>query len=524
MKKSQTIKKITALLLAMVMLLLTSCSVVDTGIEESSTDDEAETEAIVTFNETTQNVTKSETVFVNLDSAGKAKTITVSDWLHADKSGVYINDLTSLKDFKATKGNASSVSQNGEVTWQAESSDIYYEGEGTEPLPVDISIKYFLDEKEMTSEEIAGQSGNFRMEVTMKNNISEEFEIEGKKVTMYTPVVAVGGMMLSYENFSNIEVTNGMSVGSGSFEAVVLAGAPGLNESLNLNNLNIAGFENFSFPETFTVSATVTDFSLGDAYFAIIPLSSLNLNIGLPQSVEDVKNALNEIQNVQQILNQIDPNGILAEFMSDSMAIKEMLDIMQKGLNVYNENQALMDVMSEQLTPENIELLTNFLNSLDTEEMKPMLDLLSNIPALQSVIDSLLQLSTGIGEIMPVLNSFSAALENPEIAASLENLPETLDTLTELMNYLNENKELLDVMTTLMESDNIHKLSDILDKITSETSNTGNADVSDLSEDAKDLILRAEHWMSFDYGIYTNAPDYMQTSCMFICKTDPIKK
>ena len=523
MKKSYTVKRITAFLLILVLLVLTSCSV-ETGTSEPSTDRNDEPAVFDIYNETTENIKKSETVYVNMDAAGNVKNITVSDWLHADKSCVYINDVTTLKDFVTTKGNASYISPDGAVTWQAASSDIYYEGTATDNLPVTVNIRYFLDEQEITPEELAGKSGNFRMEVSMVNNISAQFNIEGKTVTMYTPMVTVGGMMLPYENFSNIEITNGMSVGGGSYEAVVLAGAPGLNESLNLSGLDVAGMENISVPDSFTIKATVTDFCLNDVYFAIIPLSSLNLNIGVPESVEDVKNALSEIQNVKKLLAQVDPNGVLSEFLSDSEAIKEMLRVVDKGLTVYNENQKLMSVMSEQLTPENIALLTEFLNSLDTEEMKPMLDLLSNVPALQSTIDSLLKLSTGLEEVMPLIQSFSVALEDPEVAASLENLPETLDTLTELMNYLNENKELLDVMTALMETDNIDKLSDTIDKISEESSNMGTTDVSALSEDAKELLLRAEQWMAFDYKIYTKAPDYMQTSCMFICKTDPIKK
>lgn len=522
MKKSINTKRIIALLLTVVLLLLTSCSA-EKGNEESSTGDEAVNETFEIYSETTQNVTKSETVYVNLSPNGQTKTITVSDWLHADKSGVYITDVTTLKDFNATKGHASSVSEKGEITWQADSSDIYYEGKGEKALPVDISIKYFLDEQEMAPEKIVGKSGNFRMEITMKNNIAGETEINGQKVTMYTPLAAVGGMMLPYETFSDIEVTNGLSVGGGSFEAVVLAGAPGLKESLNLNNHNIEGFENFTFPDTFTISATVTDFTLGDAYFAFVPLSSLDMDIQLPNSVEDVKNILTRLQNIQSIISKIDPNSVLINFMSDNEAVKEMLDILKKGLNVYNENEKMLDTMTNLLTPENIAILSEFMNSLDAGEMQSLLNMMSNVPGLQSMVDSLMNLSTSMDTVMPILESFSAALEDPEVAASLERLPQTLKTLSELMTFLNENKELLDIMTILMETEDMNQLSDIISGMQSGNINFGNTDVSNLSDDTQELITRMELWLSFDYGIYTSAYDYMDTSCMFICKTDPIK-
>lgn len=523
MKNKVNIKRITALLLAVVMLFLTSCNA-STGSEESATGDTAsEPETFDIYNETTENVKKSETVYVNLMPNGAVREITVSDWLHADRGNVYINDITTLKDFDTSKGHASSVSEKGEIVWQAESSDIYYEGNAVDGLPIDISIKYFLDEQEIAPADLAGKSGNFRMEITMKNNMAYEVTMDGQTHKMYSPIAAMGGMMLPYENFSNIEVTNGMSVGGGSYEVVVLTGAPGINESLNLLDLNISGLENISFADTFTVSATVTDFVLNDAYFAFIPLSSLEMDVQLPKSLEDVKGILTELQNIQALMAQVDPNNVLVEFMSDSEAVKEMLDILQKGLKVYNENEKMLDTMTTLLTPENIATLSEFLNSLDAQEMQSLLNLMSNVPGLQSMMDSLLDLSSSMDEVMPILESFSAALDDPEVAASLEKLPETLRTMAELMNFLNENKELLDVMTALMATDDVDRLTDIISGMSVGDLDLGNTDVSQLSGDAQEIINRMELWLSLDYGIYTSAYDYMDISCMFICKTDPIK-
>ena len=520
MKKSSYIRKITALLLAFVMLLLTSCSAAD-GAEESATGD-ADQGNYEIYNETTEVVKKSETVYVNLNNDGTVRNITVSDWLHADRGSVYINDITTLKDFDVSKGHASSVSENGEIVWQSESSDIYYEGKATDGLPIDISIKYFLDEQEITPDKLAGKNGNFRMEVSFKNNMAYEVTLDGQKHKMYSPIAAVGGMMLPYENFSDIQVTNGMTVGGGTYEMVVFTGAPGINESLNLLNLNVEGLENISFSDSFSVSATVTDFALGDAYFAFMPLSSLNMDVELPDSLGDVKGLLTELQNIQALLAQIDPNNVLGQFMSDSEAVREMMDMLQKGLKVYNENEKMLDTMSTILTPENIETLSEFLNSMDAEEMKSLLNMMSNVPGLQSMMDSLLNLSTSMEEVMPILESFSAAMEDPEVAASLEKLPETLATMAELMTFLNENKELLDVMTALMATEDVDRLSEILSGMSTGNLDLGNADVSQLSEDAQEIINRMEIWLSLDYGIYTKAYDYMETSCTFICKTDPI--
>lgn len=519
MKNISTVKKIIAFLLAAVMLFLTSCADNRDG-EEPST---AEGEPVSVYGDTTETVKKSETVYVNMNPDGSQRSIVVSDWLHADRGRVHISDLTTLKDISVTKGHAAFQNNNGELIWQMDTSDVYYEGSSDSPLPVSVSIKYFLDGSEIAAKELAGKSGKFKMEVTMKNNIGKEVTIDGKKMTMYAPIAAIGGMILPYENFSDIEVSNGLSVGGGSYEVVVLAGAPGLNESLGLDELNISGFENFSFPDTFTVSATVTDFRLADTYYILAPLSALNLNVELPKTLEDVKSILNEVQNLQDILNAIDPNQLLAKFVTNGTSLKEMMDIMQKAITVYNENEALLKVMAQYLTPKNIETLSAFLQSLDGEQMQSVISLLSNVPALQSAVDSLMQLSTGLSDVMPILEGFSQALKDPEVAAALENLPETLNTLSEMTSFLEENKDVLNVLTQLMSSSDMQKFTDALDNlIEGQDVQFGDTDVSQLAGDAKALVLKMDEWLKFDYGLYTAAPDYMETGCMFICKTDPI--
>ncbi len=521
MKKTTLLKRTAALLTAFVMILLSSCSAPPVN-EELSTGEDAP-EVFNLYNETTQTVEKSETVYVNLNANGTPDVITVSDWLHADRSGLYIDDLTTLKSIHATRGNYSSFTDDGKLVWHTDTSDVYYEGRADAPLPVDISIKYFLDGAEITPEELAGKSGNVRMEISLKNNIKKEVDINGKKVTMYAPLVTVGGMMLSYENFTNIEVTNGMSVGGGNYEVVVLAGVPGINESLQLQNIDTSAINGISFSDTYTVSATVTDFTLADAYFAIIPLSSLNIDLEMPETLEDVKDILAELKDVQAILEKVDPQNVLMNFMTDTAKVKEMLDVVQKGLKVYNENEKMLDTMTEVLTPENIETLSSFLSSLDAEEMDSIMGLMSNLPALSNVITSLKDLADGLEEVKPILDKFSAALEDPEVAASMEKLPETLATLAELMNYLNENKELLDIMTKLLASDDVKELNDVLDKVESGDLDLGSMDISGMSVDAQEIITRMKPWLQIDYSIYTTAPDYMSTSCMFICKTEPIK-
>lgn len=521
MKKQALFRRITAILSCLVMVFLTSCSA-ETQKGESATGDD---ENIVygEYTETSENISKTETVYANLNYYGSPDKITVSDWLHADRGEIFVTDTTTLKDFRVTRGYASSTDKNGSLIWQMQSSDVYYEGASEETLPIGIEIKYFLDGKEISAEKLAGKSGEFRMEVKMVNRVSAPVNLNGKTVTMYAPFVAAGGIMFPYEKFTNIEVTGGMSVGAGTYEMVILAGAPGADASLNLSNLDISGFENIPLEETFTISATVTDFALADSYYFFAPLSSINIDIALPETLGEVQKVLTQLQDFTRLLNQIDPKGLLNDFISDSTALNEMMDVMNKSLDVYGDNKKMLNAMSELLTKENIETLSKFLESLNGSDMESLVGVLSNVPSLQGTIDSLLQLSTGLEDVMPILQAFSATLEDPEVAASLEKLPETLKTLEELMAWLDENEELLDIMVTLMETEDMQVMMSTFDAILSENGeDLSNLDISSLSGSAEDLVLRMRAWMSIDYGIYTSAPGFMNTSCTFICKTPPI--
>ncbi len=521
MKKSTLFKRITAILMCLTMLFLTSCSKENNDVESATGDKEQVVYG--EYFETSQNVVKTETVYVNMNAYGTPEKITVSDWLHADRGEIYLKDTTTLKDFIVTRGYASSTQSSGDVIWQMQSSDVYYEGTADSTLPVSVSIRYYLDGQEISAEDLAGKSGQVRMDITMTNNVSAEVNLNGNTVTMNAPILAVGGMILSYENFSNIEVTGGMSVGAGTYEMVVLAGTPGAEKSLNLANLDISGFENISLSEQFSITATAENFTLGDSYFVFAPLSSVNLDIALPETLGDVQDILKQLQDFSDLLTQLDPNSVLQKFITDGESLKEMMDIMDKSLNVYTENKKMLNAMTELLTKQNIETLSKFLESLNGSDMESLVGVLSNVSSLQTTIDTLLQLSTGLEDVMPILEKFSAALEDPEVAASMEKLPQTLATLEELMSWLNENEEMLDIMVELMATEDMQMMMNTFDAILSENGeDIGNLDISALSGSAEELVLRMRAWMSIDYSIYTSAPDYMQTRCTFICKTPAI--
>ena len=122
-------------------------------------------------------ITKEETVYVTLNTDGKVKDIIVSDWLHSDKPLQQIQDKSDLKNIKNVKGDEAPTINNTSVIWEKTSNDIFYQGETTKQLPIQIKITYYLDEKEMKPEELLGKNGHLKIKIDFiqRNNNNNLF-------------------------------------------------------------------------------------------------------------------------------------------------------------------------------------------------------------------------------------------------------------------------------------------------------------------------------------------------------------
>ncbi len=204
---------------------------------------------------------KEETVYVISDANGKVSKKIVSSWLKNKDGAATIDDVANLTDIENVKGDEDfETGDNGKITWNADGSDIYYQGTSDAELPVDVKVTYLLDGKEIAPDDLAGKSGKVTIKFEYTNNSSKEVEINGKKEKIVTPFVMVSGMVLPTDTFKNVEVTNGKVITDGDKAIVVGMGFPGLNDDLSLSLLSKD--LDIDFPESFEVTADVEDFSL----------------------------------------------------------------------------------------------------------------------------------------------------------------------------------------------------------------------------------------------------------------------
>lgn len=191
---------------------------------------------------------KDETVYVIADAAGNKQDVIVSEWLKNTDGEATIKDSSNLTDIENVKGDETFTENNGELVWKADGNSIYYQGKSEEQVPVEVKVTYYLDDQVVTPDQLAGKSGKVKMRFEYVNN--------SKSGEVYTPFLMATGMILSNDKFSNIKVENGQVVNDGNNSIVVGMGMPGLQDSLDLQKLDV------EIPDYFEVTADCTDFSL----------------------------------------------------------------------------------------------------------------------------------------------------------------------------------------------------------------------------------------------------------------------
>ena len=292
-----------ALAVGMTLATLTGCGSSTSASSESSADSTAASADPVTtaaeqLLKHSDTAGKEETVYVIADANGKANKVIVSEWLKNQKGSDTLKDKSNLKDVKNVKGEQDFTKGSGdELTWNADGSDIYYQGTSDKQLPVDVTITYKLNGKTVSAKELDGASGKLTMEFTYKNNTGKTKKVNGKNVTIYQPFLMVSGLLVDNDKMSNVEVTNGKVINSGDKTVVVGMALPGLEESLGLADLTDSDGKKIDIdvPQKVTIKADVSDFSLLTTVTLAENSALEELNLDDVDSVDDLKDSLKKL-------------------------------------------------------------------------------------------------------------------------------------------------------------------------------------------------------------------------------------
>lgn len=243
---------------------------------------------------TTFALTKNESVFSTLNTDGSLNKITVTNHLSV-KTKEELQDESELNDIINVNGTETFTKDGNNIVWKANGKDIYYSGTTEKDLPLDIKINYYLNNEKKSAKELVGQKGDIKIEIIFTNNLKNSVDINGQKEDLYTPFVVMAGTMIDSKNNSDVLITNGKVVETGSKDIAISVVSPGLYESLNIDAL--------SNMNKIEINYTTEKFELNNIYIVATPKLIEKSDIELFDDIDSITSSINTLQSS---MNQID--------------------------------------------------------------------------------------------------------------------------------------------------------------------------------------------------------------------------
>jgi len=410
-------------------------------------------------------LTKDETVYAHLDSTGKITSKTVNEHLINSNQSETLQDESELKDILNISGDETYTQENGKISWYANGNDIQYTGSTNKSLPITMSIKYYLNGKEKSLDEILGKSGKVNIVINYKNSDVHYTRINGKNEMLYTPFVVTSGMIFD-DNVTNLVIDNGKIIDNGAKKIVVALSSPGLYESLGINKLKL---------DTVSITFDVEEFYLPTIYTVAIPklLSSDDLNIfneldnlyskkdTLANSVTELNSGINTLKNGTNEIND-GATKIYESVLLSLDSIKNLKDAsrgvdngLKEILEAISQNKTLLNDSNNDASIAQIQSLiaTNRASANSIKQNNPTLESTYVNFGLQNLTQE--QIATFTKE---TYSSFGIVLTDEDVPTYNANLITTKSTyeLTELLEGNSKALEsLLDSVGTLKASTNV---------------------------------------------------------------------
>ena len=394
--------------------------------------------------------TKDETVYTNAKSNGEQYQTIVTDHLINEEDEKILKDMTNLLNIENTSGDEKFTQDGESLVWEADSNDIYYKGETDQELPVKLNIKYELDGKEISSDEIAGKSGKVKITISFENKEEHEVQINGKTEKMYTPFVVATGTYINNDNNKNIEVTNGKAIDDGSKTMVVGLTFPGMQESLNIDK------DTLEIPTSIEITMETTNFEMNNIINYTTPKLIEDSELDIFSKLDDI---YSKVETLQSASKQIE-NG--AKTLSDgtttyvekSEEFNQALNKFSNGVSSANTSYSSIDTGIKNLNAQVPDLTSG------TKSLSDNLGAVNNgVKTMSDMLDgsqeSMTSLKKGAQNISGGLTQLSAAMKTTDYTEQINKINSQIDTNTKMITTLTTTKEQLNKVledTTLSEA------------------------------------------------------------------------
>lgn len=475
-------------------------------------------------------LTKTETVYVNVAADGAVQQVNVSDHLHTELPQTRVEDASNLSGIADVKTGEKPDVTGDRLYWDMDSTDLYYSGKSADTPPIRFGIDYTLDGEPISPDALAGKSGTLSITVTAENTLVKPVTVNGQSYTLRCPMLLVGGMLLPEEGFENVEVSNGAVLGDGTHRIVLMMGVPGMEESLGISSLGLPLLGEQMGTGTYTITADVKNFALGNMMFAAVPFSSVDAFTSgdLSEGLEGVKQFFTDLETVMNAFSGMRMQELVQMLYGDMGKVQNLMAAVTQASLLYEQNKALLDTLSGYVTYENLaamEKLLTDMEAIDTERLQALLDcdLFQQLVTILSMIDEeigdLVTVTEDALALTPTIDALKADLADPAMQESVARLPEAIEQLKGLIQVLEENRDVFDDLAVLQDQNIQGGLQTILGVASKY------AALDSLSQaQQQNLAGRMREWLTFgeEYDIFTQRTETTQSSVAFVYKVQAI--
>ena len=240
--------------------------------------------------------TKEETVYSKLDANGKKYKTTVSSHIKNTDGMQIINDVSNLMNIENVNGNYELTKNDNSLSWKTNGDDIYYQGNTDRELPIDFNIKYYLNDEEVSINDIAGKEGKIKIVYEFINKISKRVVINGKYETLYVPFVVGMGTIIDNDTNKNIEITSGKVIDNGNKSMVFGLAFPGMQESLGIEK------DTLTIPSKIEITMDTKEFKIGEIYIFATPKLIEENDFELLNKLDKICNMAGELKDASSKL------------------------------------------------------------------------------------------------------------------------------------------------------------------------------------------------------------------------------
>lgn len=365
---------------------------------------------------------KDETVYSTLNSDGSLFKSSVVNHLY-EANDDETKDVTKLKDILNVNGNETFTINGNDLTWKNKSKEIFYRGTTDMELPISTNVKYFLDDKEIDHDKLVGKSGNVKIEISFKNNDKHVTNINGYNEDIYTPFVVTVGSVISNKNASNIKVSNGKVVNTGSRNFIVSVASPGLYDSL--------GLDEFKDMDKVIISFDTDSYKKNSIYVVSSPKLIDSTDLDVFDKLDSVYKDVDSLSKNMDIINNgaIELESGAQKLASGSKEISDNLYTIANYMKSLEEGSYQLDSGLKQV----IEALNQASNSISGDDGS-----INELNSLkQGNIDAINTLTNTNNTIKNTFNNYNIDIDNITIEQLQVVAP---DLVTYKQSYDGNNK------------------------------------------------------------------------------------